>query len=119
VSVLHYVPAARLTRKYFRQWFYWHGKTNALMLADLFPELDLTRVPRIAGVPRFIYRQAATQLLRYLHTVGRTDALALLIEELKALQYAGILSECWKRALRRENARVGASRMSAPGLLGR
>lgn len=100
VSVRHYVPAARLTRRYFRQWFYWHGKTNALMLADLFPDLDLARVPSIAGVPRFLYRQAALQAWQYARRVGRADALGLLIEELKTLQYAGLFSECWKRRWR-------------------
>ncbi len=97
VTVRHYVPASRLTRRYFRQWFYWHGKTNALMLADLFPDLDLARVPRIAGVPRFLYRQAASQVWQYARRVGRSDALGLMIEELRMLQYLGIFSECWKR----------------------
>lgn len=99
--VRHYVPATRLTRRYFRQWFYWHGKTSALMLPDLFPDLDLGRVPSIAGVPRFLYRQAAAQFVRYLRTLGRTDALALLIEELKSLQYIGLFAECWRRRLPR------------------
>src|SRR6185503_20045692 len=31
-TVLHFVPASRVTRRYFRRWFYWHGKTQALML---------------------------------------------------------------------------------------
>ena len=112
----HYVPASRLTRRYFRQWFYWHGKTSALMLPELFPELDLSSVPRICGVPRFIYRQAASQLWKYAKTIGRADALALLIEEVKALQYLGLFSECWKRSVR-----VAADNPSnsAPQLLGR
>jgi len=101
ISVRHFVPASRLTRRYFRQWFYWHGKTNALMLSDLFPELDLKHVPRIFGVPRFIYRQAVSQLWRYLKCVGRKDALALLTEELWTLRYAGMIGEIWKRSLRR------------------
>ena len=100
-SVRHFVPASRVTRRYFRQWFYWHGKTNALMMADLFPELDFTRVPRILGVPRFLYRQAASQFWRYLKRVGRDDAMSLLSEELWALRYAGMISECWKHSLRR------------------
>ncbi len=104
--VRHYVPATRLTRRYFRQWFYWHGKTGALMLPDLFPDLDLGRVPRIGGVPRFLYRQAAGQFVRYLRTLGRTDSLALLIEELKALQYVGLLTECWRRSLTRRSMRA-------------
>jgi glycosyltransferase involved in cell wall biosynthesis len=117
ITVRHYVPPSRLTRRYFRQWFYWHGKTNALMLADLFPDLDIARVPCILGVPRFIYRQAVAQFWRYFIRIGRTDALALLIEELKALQYAGLLSECWKRTIRRVPS-AGAP-VAASGALGR
>ena len=101
ISVRHFVPASRLTRRYFRQWFYWHGKTTALMMSDLFPELDLTRVPRILGVPRFLYRQAAGQFWKYLTRVGREDSMALLSEELWMLRYAGMITECWKRSLRR------------------
>jgi glucosyl-dolichyl phosphate glucuronosyltransferase len=120
VAVRHYVPATRLTRRYFRQWFFWHGKTNALMLPDLFPDLDLSQVPRIAGVPRFIYRQAVGQFVRYLRTVGRADALALLIEELKSLQYIGLVTECWKRRLPlRASAGVRTQRMGASGATGR
>jgi glycosyltransferase involved in cell wall biosynthesis len=59
--VRHFVPAARLTRTYFRQWFFWHGKTHALMLDDMYPNLDMSRVPHIAGIPRFLYRQALEQ----------------------------------------------------------
>jgi len=114
ISVRHYVPPSRLTRRYFRQWFYWHGKTNALMMSDLFPELDLARVPRILGVPRFVYRQAAGQFWKYLKRVGREDAMALLFEELWTLRYAGMMSECWKRSLRRMPP-LGTPR-SAPGL---
>jgi glycosyltransferase involved in cell wall biosynthesis len=117
-SVRHYVPKSRLSRKYFRQWFFWHGKTNALMLPDLFPDLDLNSVPWIAGVPRFIYRQAAGQFWRYAKRIGRQDALALFIEELKALQYIGLFSECWRRAVRRRRT-SSASPLTAPGLLGR
>ena len=89
------------------------------LLAQAGPlDLDLSRVPRLFGVPRFIYRQAAGQLLRYVKRLGRTDALALLIEELKMLQYAGLFSECWKRRIRRTDAAAAAA-AAAPGLLGR
>lgn len=118
-SVRHYVPPSRLTRKYFRQWFYWHGKTNALMLADLFPDLDLQHVPRIAGVPRFIYRQAARQFWQYAKTLGRSDALGLLVEELKSLQYVGLVAECWRRRLKRVPETPSPAPVAAAGLLGR
>ena len=99
-SVRHFVPAARLTRTYFRRWFYWHGKTEALMLDTLYPNLDLQQVPRILGVPRFLYRQSAAQLWRWLRSCGSADALGILIEELRTLQYAGLLLECWRRRRR-------------------
>jgi glycosyltransferase involved in cell wall biosynthesis len=95
--VRHYVPASRLTRRYFRRWFYWSGKTRALMLQDLYPELDIDRVLKVAGTPRFLYRQGFEQALQYLRRLGRHDSLGLLIEELRLLQYAGLYAECWRR----------------------
>ncbi|HEX4347552.1 MAG TPA: glycosyltransferase, partial [Vicinamibacterales bacterium] len=98
-SVKHYVPPSRLTRAYFRRWFFWHGKTEALMLDDLFYELDMTRVPRIGGVPRFLYRQAARQLLQWGRMLGSADALSLFVEELRSLQYLGLIAEGWRQYL--------------------
>jgi len=91
------VPPGRLTREYFRRWFFWHGKTQAMMLDDLYPGLDLSRVPRIAGVPRFLYRQSIEQFGRWMRSAGGSDSLRTLIEELRALQHVGLLYECWKR----------------------
>jgi hypothetical protein len=105
--VRHYVPASRLTRRYFRRWFYWNGKTRALMLQDLYPELDLDRVLKLAGVPRFLYRQAFEQTVRYLKMLGSRDGVALLHEELHTLQYAGLFVECWRQQ-RRRASRAGA-----------
>ena len=97
LAVRHYVPAQRLTRQYFRQWFFWHGKTRALMIEDLYPDVDLTRVPRVAGVPRFLYREVLAQFWRWLRTRGSNDALKALHEELRLLQFAGLMTECWRR----------------------
>lgn len=99
--VRHYVPAERLTRRYFRRWFFWHGKTAALMLDDLFPSVDMARVPRIAGVPRFLYRLGLAQLVRLFKTIGRSAPLDALIEESRALHFAGLFLECWRRRLAR------------------
>jgi glycosyltransferase involved in cell wall biosynthesis len=96
IVVRHFVPPDRLTRQYFRRWFYWHGKTQALMLADLYPELDMARVPKIAGIPRFMIRQATQQLVRWVRTLGRLDALSALSEELHAIEYAGLFAQCWR-----------------------
>ena len=58
----HVVPGARLTRSYFRRWWYWKGVSHARLhrihnQTEL--GIDLTNVPRIAGVPRFIFGTAA------------------------------------------------------------
>lgn len=92
IAVRHYVPARRLTRRYFRQWFYWSGRTHALMLDDLYPQIDMTRVMRIAGLPRFLWRQALQQFGRWLWTRRPgTPALEALTEELRLLQYCGLI----------------------------
>lgn len=96
ITVAHYVPAERLTRRYFRRWFFWHGKTQALMLEDLFPELNVDAVPTIAGVPRFLYRQGLQQVVAYLRALGTDDALGRLIHELNVLRYIGLFGERWK-----------------------
>jgi glucosyl-dolichyl phosphate glucuronosyltransferase len=111
IMVRHLVPTERLTRRYFRRWFFWHGKTTALMLDDLYPELDMPAVPRVAGAPRFMFRQALGQCARWAAT-RRGDPLTALIEELKVLQFMGLFVECWRR--RKQVARrVAASLLTA------
>jgi hypothetical protein len=110
LSVRHFVPAERLTRRYFRRWFFWHGKTRALMLGDVYPKVDLNRVPLVAGVPRFLYREALAPGWRWLRTRGSKDALDALSAELRTLQFAGLFTECWRRHFRRDKqARVAAA----------
>ena len=98
IVVRHFVPGARLTRAYFRRWFFWHGKTQALMLDDLYPGIDMSKVPTIAGIPRFLYRQSFEQFGRWVRTaLANGGALEVLTEELRTLQYMGLLRECWRR----------------------
>jgi len=101
LAVRHYVPKERLTRRYFQRWFFWHGKTRALMLDDLYPKVDLTRVPQVAGVPRFLYREALVQCWRYIRTRSSNDPLTAFTAELRTLQFAGLMTECWRRRLHR------------------
>jgi glycosyltransferase involved in cell wall biosynthesis len=101
LRVRHLVTPDRLTRRYFRRWFYWNGRTQALMLPELYFTLDLTRTPHVLGVPRFLYREALGQVWRWLRRVGRRDGLELLIEEMLVVQYAGLFTERWRGHLRR------------------
>lgn len=97
IVVRHYVPSSRLTRDYFRRWFYWSGRTYALMLQDIYPEVDMTKVPRIGGVPRFILRQALHRCRLWLQSRWPgTPALKALNDELRVLQFAGLIAQCWK-----------------------
>jgi glucosyl-dolichyl phosphate glucuronosyltransferase len=109
LEVRHYVPPDRLTRKYFRRWFFWHGKTHALMLGDLYTEVNLGETPHVFGVPRFVYRQAIEQMGRWIIRLGDRDALSLLIEELRAIQFTGLLVQSWRQYFRSHRSRRVAS----------
>jgi glycosyltransferase involved in cell wall biosynthesis len=104
ISVRHFVPRERLTRRYFRRWFYWHGKTQALMIDDLYPELNLRAVPKIGAVPRFLIRQGIQQAGVWLRTLGHRDGLTCLIEELHTIKYAGLFAQQWRHHSGRANS---------------
>jgi len=94
--VHHHVPAGRLTRAYFRRWFFWHGRTLARMNSAIHPHLDWSRVRHVAGVPRYMYRILLTQAWRWVRRLGSADALALLIEEMRLIEHLGYFAECWR-----------------------
>jgi len=98
--VRHFVPAARLERAYFRRWFYWHGRTMARMANAVYLDLDLASVPYVARVPRFLYRELLQQAYRWARRAGRHDALALLGEEVRLIEYVGFFAESWRRPSR-------------------
>jgi glycosyltransferase involved in cell wall biosynthesis len=57
----HAIPAVRLTPHYFRRWWFWKGVSHA-RLHGLHGRtelgLDLSAVPRLAGIPRYMFRTA-------------------------------------------------------------
>jgi glucosyl-dolichyl phosphate glucuronosyltransferase len=62
MRVEHHVPAARLTRRYFRRWWFGKGISRARLeetrpITELGVDLRLT--PHVLGVPRYMYRSAA------------------------------------------------------------
>jgi glucosyl-dolichyl phosphate glucuronosyltransferase len=62
MMVDHHVPSQRLTKAYFRRWWYGKGVSRARLdslrpLTEL--DLDLTRVRRFGGLPLFMWRAAA------------------------------------------------------------
>jgi len=68
MRVEHHVPAARLTKSYFRRWWYGKGVSKAtLELNQPMTELglDLRREPHIGPVPRFMLGSAVRNAFGY------------------------------------------------------
>ncbi len=100
----HKVIASRLTKNYFRRSFYWRGVSRAILYrmtgADLeTPEEtphDLSRVPHVAGIPRYLYRKFVNSGLALLRALARRDRRAILDTEMQLWFYAGMFIETWK-----------------------
>jgi glycosyltransferase involved in cell wall biosynthesis len=88
--VHHAVLASKMTPTYFRRWFFAAGQTRALMARDFFPDIDFRRVPRIAGVPRFLYRELARLIARWIQS-WRLSRLDRWIEQLMVVRHAGLM----------------------------
>ncbi len=91
IVVHHDVPAERLRRRYFRRWFFGSGRGHAMMAADLYPGVDFDRVPRVAGVPRFLYRELAREIAAWIRLRLHPDPLERWIQQLHAIRLMGVM----------------------------
>lgn len=102
--VQHIIPANRLTKTYFRRWFYWRGVSRAMLydksgLDMEAPErapLDWSMVPHIIGVPRYLWRKALVSIGRWARAAVRRDGVAAFEQELWVWFFAGIVVQRWK-----------------------
>lgn len=85
--VYHRVPAYRLTKEYYRKWCYGWGVSQSL-LDQTQPTFD---GPRILGVPRYMYREAATNAARLVGAYARRDPDGGFAKELSLRVFAGFL----------------------------
>ncbi len=107
MSVRHIIPASRLTKRYYRRWFYWRGISRARLYAraglDMEePEraaLDVQTVPHVFGVPRYLYRKALASAREWIAALLRRDARRSFDHELWLCFFAGIVRERWKDAV--------------------
>jgi glycosyltransferase involved in cell wall biosynthesis len=115
--VLHHViHGNRLRKRYFRRWFYWHGISRAILYhhtrADMeAPEatsLDFSKVPHVAGVPRYLYRTFLRSLVGMVRASMKKDAVAAFEHELWLWFFAGIVRRRW--ADHRTSGRKGGTR---------
>lgn len=96
----HHVPAARLTQQYFRRWWFWKGISRA-RLHRLHPQselgLDLRRVPRLAGVPRFAFGEVVAYARTFLAQLVRRDRLKAAEAQMMLMYAVGYVIESWQK----------------------
>ena len=102
--VHHKIPADRLSKKYFRRWFYWHGVSRAMLYEQArvdmeAPEestLDYSKVPHVAGVPRYMYRSCLRMIAGIAKSALKGDRVATFESELWVWFFAGVVKQRWK-----------------------
>ena len=99
MEVHHHIPAARLTKAYFRRW--WTGKgVSRAMLERIQPRtelgLDLRTVPHILGVPRYMYGSLLRDLASMVRERLRGDAAAAFRHEMMVMFFGGYFLARWK-----------------------
>ena len=102
--VQHIIPKERLTKHYFRRWFYWNGISRALLYEQArinmeAPEddsLDFSAVAHIAGVPRYMFRTYLRTFFRMLRASAKRKAEDSFERELELCFFAGIVRQRWK-----------------------
>ncbi len=104
MGVDHHIPALRLTRRYFRRWWYGKGVSRATLEQTLpFTELglDLRDVPHVLGVPRYMYGCALRDLGGWARsTLARRRSQAFR-HEMMLVYFAGYFATRAGRAPRR------------------
>ena len=99
MCVHHHIPAPRLTRQYFRRWWFGKGVSrSALETTEPVTELgvDLRRTPHVLNVPRYMYGSAVRDVIALArHSLrGRTaDAFR---HEMMLAYFAGYFWARWK-----------------------
>jgi glycosyltransferase involved in cell wall biosynthesis len=99
MELQHHVPRARLTRRYFRRWWYWKGISRA-RLHRIHPHtelgLDLRHVRRVLGVPRFALGELLHHARGLAVSAVRRDGARLAEEEMMLAYSAGYVLESWR-----------------------
>lgn len=104
MEVHHHVPAARLTKGYFRRWWYWKGVARAHVDAMHHRTelgLDLREVPYVARVPRFMWGLLARATMHWVRDRVGGDARGAARQEMQCVYALGYVRACWTRGPRR------------------
>jgi glycosyltransferase involved in cell wall biosynthesis len=101
--VEHWVPANRLTRAYFMRWSYQNGR-DVCRIHQQHPP----RAVRLLGVPRYLWREAACDLLAAIRPFSR-DRFA---HAAQAFWFAGYLRARWSLLMRGISTRTWSANRS-------
>ncbi len=87
LKIVHYIPAERVTRSYLRRWIFWSGVSHSLS-----DRRQPAAVPRLAGVPRYFFGEAARACAELSRAVfsANGNAAARFSRELTLWKVAGI-----------------------------
>jgi glycosyltransferase involved in cell wall biosynthesis len=114
----HIIPADRLCKTYFRRWFYWRGISRAMLyeragLDMEAPErttLEFSKVPHVAGVPRYLYRKALASAASWVRAAVKRDPIAAFDHEVWLWFFAGIVKQRWTDTRARVVARPATAK---------
>jgi glucosyl-dolichyl phosphate glucuronosyltransferase len=107
MALHHHVPAGRLTKHYFRRWWYWKGVSKSrLAMRHPVTELgvDLRTVPMIAGVPRFMVGTAARDAAAWVGACVTRNPIARTRHEMMLCYFFGYV-----RGVHRRQAESGGA----------
>ena len=97
MAVEHHIPASRLTRRYFRRWWFMKG-TGRQRLEQIHTTtelgIDLSQVPKIAGIPRYMYGSAVRDVRGYVRALATGDRLDAVRHEMMLCYFAGYMRGC-------------------------
>ena len=98
MEVYHHVPASRLTKRYFRRWWFWKGVSRARV--DVLHQrtelgLDLRAVPHIARVPRFIWGLLPRSAMNWMKALVVGDTQGAVRHEMHCAYVLGYVRACW------------------------
>jgi glucosyl-dolichyl phosphate glucuronosyltransferase len=116
----HHVPRERLTKRYFRRWWFWKGIARARVdskhqRTEL--GLDLREVPYLFHVPRFVWGVLLRAAVRWLGALLVRERLSAARHEMQCIYALGYVSTCWTAHPRRK--RVPAVSHGKPASLSR
>jgi glycosyltransferase involved in cell wall biosynthesis len=89
LTIYHRVPAYRLTKKYFRRWCYGWGASQSVIDSHRADYVG----PRICGVPRYLYGNAARGTLQMMRSILLRDADQAFAHELTLWILAGFFKQ--------------------------